>query len=140
VTKKLLIFLAAMALAAFSLAACGGDDAESSSSADSSTPAADAGGTGATVQVEADPGGSLSWVETDLSTEAGSDTIELVNDSDTPHNVVVESEAGDDVAETETVSGDTTSATAELESGTYTFYCDVPGHREAGMEGTLTVK
>ncbi len=33
-----------------------------------------------------------------------------------------------------------TSASAELAPGTYTFYCTVPGHREAGMEGTLTVK
>ncbi len=33
-----------------------------------------------------------------------------------------------------------TSVSAELAPGTYTFYCTVPGHREAGMEGTLTVK
>ena len=27
-----------------------------------------------------------------------------------------------------------------LSTGTYTFYCAVPGHRAAGMEGTLVVK
>ena len=138
-TKRLLIALAALALASFALAACGGDDEEtSSSSAESSTPATDSGG--ATVQVEADPGGSLAWVEDELTAEAGSATVELVNDSDTPHNVVIESEDGDAIAESETVTGETTSTTAELEAGSYTFICSIPGHEEAGMEGTLTVE
>lgn len=137
-TKRLLIALAALALASFALAACGGDDSDSSSTsaADTSEPAAD----GATIAVEADPGGSLAFVETDLSTEAGSDTVELTNDSETPHNVVIADDSDSVIAETDTISGDTATATADLEPGTYTFFCDVPGHREAGMEGTLTVK
>lgn len=30
--------------------------------------------------------------------------------------------------------------TGELTAGTYDFYCSIPGHKEAGMTGTLTVK
>ena len=139
-TKRLLIALAALALASFALAACGGDDSESSSTTaveeTTSTPAAG----GATIAVEADPGGSLAFVETDLSTKAGSDTVELTNDSETPHNVVIADDAGSVIAETDTISASTATATADLEPGTYSFFCDVPGHQEAGMEGTLTVK
>ena len=33
----------------------------------------------------------------------------------------------------------TEDTTITAPAGTYTFWCNVPGHREAGMEGTLTV-
>ncbi len=38
--------------------------------------------------------------------------------------------------------GQTATATFKAPStaGTYTYFCDVPGHEEAGMKGTLTVK
>jgi uncharacterized cupredoxin-like copper-binding protein len=38
------------------------------------------------------------------------------------------------------ISKGTTSITLNLKPGTYTFFCQVPGHRAAGMFGTLTVK
>ena len=142
-TRRLLIGLAALAIASLGLVACGGDDETDSSTTaaetSSETTAASTGG-GTTIAVEADPGGSLAWTSTELSAEAGSDTIEMTNDSSTPHNLLIEDDAGSVLAETDTVSGDTATATVKLEAGSYTFFCDVPGHREAGMEGTLTVK
>jgi len=141
-TKKLLIALAALSLAAFALAACGDDESTTSDTAAETSTSEDTGsaGGGGSVAVEADPGGDLAFTETELSADAGPNTIDFDNPSTTPHNVYVESESGDVVAETETVTESTTSASAELEPGTYTYYCDIPGHREAGMEGTLTVK
>ena len=151
--KKFLISLAAVAVAAFSLAACGSSDSSSSSSttaAETSTPAetstaADtgggtSGGSGETVKVTADPTGQLAWTEDKLDAKAGSATIELVNNSPTTHNLELEDSSGEDVGKADEVSQGTSEFSADLKPGTYTYYCSLPGHREAGMEGTLTVK
>jgi len=142
--KKLLIAFAALALAAFALAACG-DDESTSTSAEATTEtsaAEDTGGSGGggTLVVEADPDGALAFTETELTATAGPNTVEFDNPSSTPHNVYIEDDGGEVVAETETVTGENTTASAELEAGTYTYYCDIPGHREGGMEGTLNVE
>lgn len=36
-------------------------------------------------------------------------------------------------------SGDSDTKKVELKPGTYTFYCNIPGHEQAGMKGKLTV-
>lgn len=66
-------------------------------------------------------------------------TIEYENPSAVQHSVAIEVR-GKTLDESEIVTEDTTSATAELKPGEFAFYCTVPGHRESGMEGTLTVK
>jgi plastocyanin len=146
--KRSLIALAALLLASFSLAACGGDD-DSSSDSSASTPATTSSttsessggsGGGSSIAISADPSGALAFEQTDVSAAAGNDTLEFTNDSTTPHDVVIEDDGGNEIAATDTIQGDTTSTDADLQPGTYTFFCSVPGHREAGMEGTLTVK
>jgi plastocyanin len=140
---KLVALLAALALAAFGVAACGGDDDESETTAaeaTTTTTAAGGGGGGGTVAFEADPDGGLAYTETEVTAPAGDDTIDFTNDSSTPHDVTIEDEGGSQIAQTDTITGDSTSTSATLEPGTYTFYCSVDGHRDAGMEGTLTVE
>jgi len=75
-----------------------------------------------------------------LEAEAGEVTIDYVNPSPVPHNVAIE-DGSETVAQGETVTGGAAGpATADLEPGEYAYYCSIPSHREAGMEGTLTVK
>jgi plastocyanin len=149
-SMKLLLTLALVALGGFALAACGSDSTSTSAptgseagttasatSADTATGSASGGGT---VKISADPSGALAFTQTKLSAPAGSDTVDFENASSTGHNVEIEDASGEDVAGTDTITAGKTSTTADLEPGTYTFYCSVPGHREAGMEGTITVK
>ncbi|HET9677875.1 MAG TPA: plastocyanin/azurin family copper-binding protein [Solirubrobacterales bacterium] len=96
------------------------------------------GGASTTLQLEANKT-ALEYDTTQLSAKAGKVTIDFKNPSPLEHNVVIE-ENGKELAGFEPIAEGEESETAELKPGTYTFYCSVPGHREAGMEGTLTVK
>jgi uncharacterized cupredoxin-like copper-binding protein len=56
------------------------------------------------------------------------------------HNVTVASSSGEVLGATPTFTGGSRTLSLTLKPGTYKFYCTVPGHRAAGMEGTLTVQ
>ena len=61
--------------------------------------------------------------------------IVVVNEGAAPHNFSVDAlDISIDVAP-----GETESVVIEAPTGEYEFYCNVPGHREAGMVGTLLV-
>ena len=142
--KKLAVLASALfVLAALGVTACGGDDDDSSGTVaetTSSTTASTTTGGGATVKFEADPSGALAFTHTDVSAPAGNDTIEFDNPSSVGHDVVIEDSDGNEVARTDVITGTTTTTTADLQSGSYAFFCSVDGHRDEGMEGTLTVK
>lgn len=147
---KKLSALLVLALASFALVACGGDDDDSDTTAtDTSGGAAaesgkEAGGAGsgggATLEFEADPNGGLAYTTTEASAKAGKVKVVFNNPQPAGHDVAIEDSGGKQIAATDVITQGTDSTTANLKAGEYTFYCSVPGHREGGMEGTLTVE
>lgn len=124
--------LAALAVgASLVLAGCGGgDDTEAAGDA---TAAAD----GAVTFVGT---GSVAWESTDVEAVATDGTLEvtIVCEGAVPHNIIIEGvNGGESIAEC--AGDDEGTATVDIEPGTYAFWCDIAGHREAGMEGELTV-
>ena len=84
--------------------------------------------------------GALVFEPDALEAPSGEVAIDYTNPSEVPHNVAIEGD-GEELAQGETVTGgDSGAATAALEAGEYVYFCSIPGHREAGMEGTLTVE
>jgi plastocyanin len=96
------------------------------------------GGAATTLKLAADAT-ALAFDKTELSAKPGKVTIDFDNPAAIPHNVVIE-EDGKELAGFEPITEGEESETADLKPGSYTFFCSVPGHRQAGMEGTLSVK
>jgi plastocyanin len=86
----------------------------------------------------ADPGGQLAYDAKTLTAKAGTVTLTMANMSPVEHNVTI-AEGSKVLGSTPTFVGGSKTLTLKLKAGTYTFYCSVPGHRQAGMEGKLTV-
>jgi uncharacterized cupredoxin-like copper-binding protein len=143
---------------ALALAACGGSSSSSSSSSSSATSssapasssatstsapassAAGGGGGSSSISQAADPSGQLKFTQSSLTAKAGSVKINFTNDASLPHNLTIQQgTSGPVVGATPTFTGGKKTLVVKLKPGTYTFYCSVPGHRQAGMQGTLTV-
>ena len=129
-----LTLIAAIAVLAF--AGCGGGDEESGGGGSSSSSSSSSGG-GENLTIAADPSGALKFDKTELTTKPGKVTITMDNPSDVPHAVEIEGKGVEE--ETKTLTNGTADVTVDVKAGKYEFYCPVDGHREAGMEGTLTV-
>lgn len=137
--RRLTLFAALTALV---IAGCGGSS-NSEKSASTSTPTAttqsssSSGGGGETLKLAADKS-ALKFDKSSLTAKAGKVTLEMENPSQVPHAVAIKGN-GVDVDGKTIGNGETSTASADLKPGTYTFYCPVPGHEAAGMKGTLTV-
>ena len=137
-----------MGVMAVSLAACGGDTA---------APAATSPAATATTQAPTDDGsmdgGAMQEVKLalkewaiepkDPEVNAGKVKFTVTNEGELPHDaVIILQKDGKEIARTPVFAKNEGPKTmeADLEAGTYTLICDVLGHAEKGMTGTLTVK
>jgi plastocyanin len=135
-TRRVFTLLAAALVLGLG-AACGGGDDDGNGNGEADGGGGGGGGNGVALTLAADPGGDLAFDQTSLEAAAGTVTITFTNESGVPHNVAIEGNGVDEVSET--ITEGSTDLTVDLEPGEYTFYCGVGGHREGGMEGTLTV-
>ena len=124
-------------VAALLLAACGGGGGEPTAPEPTESPAGEE-----TAAPDADIAltgtDSLEFVPSEVEAEAGTITVALTAEG-TPHTFSIELDEGDETVVQAFSAGEPATGEIELEAGTYTFYCAIGGHREAGMEGTLTV-
>jgi uncharacterized cupredoxin-like copper-binding protein len=94
---------------------------------------------GGTLAIPADPSGALLYAFGAAEAPAGPLTLESENDSGVDHNIAIQGTGVDEQGPV-VKNGGVSRVEVDLDAGEYTFYCSVPGHREGGMEGTLTVQ
>jgi plastocyanin len=92
-----------------------------------------------TVKISANPSGMLKFTQSSIKTTPGKVVISFTNKSPLPHDVVLINSKNKVLGKTPIFAGGTKSFDVTLTAGKYTYYCSVPGHRAAGMQGTLTV-
>jgi len=98
------------------------------------------------LEINSNPAGQLLYTSSTATATPGPVTIVMANSSGVTHNIAVEAgenganPKGSAIAASALISKGSTSVTVNLKPGKYTFFCQVPGHRAAGMYGTLTVK
>jgi plastocyanin len=95
-------------------------------------------GPGGTLKLAADPT-QIAYDTKTLSSKPGKVTIDFDNPAPIQHDVAI-AKGNQEIAKSDLVAQGKTSVSTELAPGQYVFYCTVPGHRQAGMQGTLTVK
>jgi plastocyanin len=95
-------------------------------------------GPGGTVKLSADPT-QIAYTTKSLSSKPGKVTIDFNNPAPIQHDVAV-AKGSQELVKSPLISQSSTAVSADLAPGKYVFYCTVPGHRQAGMQGTLTVK
>jgi plastocyanin len=94
---------------------------------------------GGKLEIPADPGGALAYTFADAEAPPGQLEIDSPNESSVDHNIALEGNGVNEVGPV-VKNGGVSTINVDVAAGEYTFFCTVTGHREAGMEGKLTVK
>jgi len=94
---------------------------------------------GGTLQIPADPSGQLAYITKVASSPPGKLSIDSKNEASIPHDIALEGGGVSDKGKT-VQGGGVSSIAVNVKPGKYQYFCTVSGHREAGMEGVLTVK
>jgi uncharacterized cupredoxin-like copper-binding protein len=142
------VTLGLAAVTAVALVACGGGGSssttttnEASGGGGATTTSGGGGGASSTIKLAADPS-QIAFDTKSLTAKAGNITIDFDNPNNAlGHDVCVEAEGENELGCSKVVTGSSTTLDlSNVKPGTYTFYCSVDGHKDAGMEGTLTVQ
>lgn len=91
------------------------------------------------LEIPADPNGRLAYITDQATAEPGAFEISSPNESSVPHNIALEGNGINEVGQI-VKDGGVSTITVDAEAGEYAYFCTVEGHREGGMEGTLTVE
>ena len=112
---------------------------EQQAQAEAGQPAT-SGAPGISLAVDSPSDGSLVFQPNGLTAKPGNVTITYDNPSQVPHSIAVATANGNVLGEVQPfTAGNESVNLSNLAPGKYVFYCTVPGHREAGMQGDLTV-
>lgn len=140
-----LLSLSAIAVVPLILAACGSNNDTSSTSSATETTAT-AATTESSTTAAAGGGETVKISETDFkltpsdpTVKAGAVTFDVSNDGGTLHNLQIE---GNGVEQTtsDLQPGDSGQLAVDLKPGSYEIYCTIDGHKDLGMDGTVTVQ
>ena len=123
---------ATVAVVAVLATGCGGGSGGGGSSAAASTPA-----NAQVVEIDVAQSG-FAFTKTTATASAGTVELKSMNPQSVSHDISIKGNGVDEHGNLVSGGGVST-VTADLKPGTYTFYCSVPGHEQAGMKGTLTV-
>ncbi len=125
------------------LAACGGSPsaAPSSPAATGVAIAPSGGGSAPAAQSVTVHESEFKLDPAAVSVKAGTVTFQVVDDGQAPHDLHIapKGSSAEVGASQRVTAGGTTSFTVTLQPGTYDMWCGVPGHRNLGMQGTVTV-